>query len=307
MAKETIVQIAAASLRFGIGATREVGMDLADMGLKRVLVFTDPGLKDSEPVATACEAIKAEGVSFEIYDRVRIEPTDSSFQDAAKAASAENFDGFVAVGGGSVIDTAKAANLYATYPADFLDYVNAPLGQAKPVPGPVKPLIAIPTTAGTGSETTGVAVFDYEPSHAKAGISDARLKPALAIVDPDNTKSMPPEIAAATGLDVLCHAIEAYTAVPYTARQHVERPSDRPAYQGSNPITDVWALQALKMAAFYLPRAVSNPADVDARTNMLLASSYAGIGFGSAGAICRTRCRIPFRAWCATSSPRVIT
>lgn len=283
MSRETAVQIASAALRFGQGATREVGMDLADLGLRRVLVFTDPGLADSAIVDCVKQSLEAEGVSYELYDRVRVEPTDASFKDAIAAASAEVFDGFVAVGGGSVMDTAKAANLYATYPADFMDYVNAPIGKGLPVPGPVKPLIAIPTTAGTGSETTGSAIFGLAEMKAKTGISHPLLKPALAIVDPDNVKTVTPEIAACTGLDVLCHAIEAYTAVPFTARQHVERPSKRPAYQGSNPITDIWALEAIRVVAQYLQRVVDFPGDDEARTQMLLASSYAGIGFGNAG------------------------
>ena len=115
----------------------------------------------------------------------------------------------VALGGGSAIDTAKAVNLYTTYPpADFLDYVNAPIGKAIPVPGPLKPLIAIPTTAGTGSETTGVSIFDLTSMEAKTGIASRRLKPTLGLLDPDHTRSMPPQVAASTGLDILSHAIE---------------------------------------------------------------------------------------------------
>jgi len=283
MSQETAVQIAAASLRFGEGATREVGMDLADLGLRRVLVFTDPGLAASETVARVRQSIEAEGVSYELYDRVRVEPTDGSFKAAIVAASAEKFDAFVAVGGGSVIDTAKAANLYATYPADFMDYVNAPIGKAVLVPGPLRPLIAIPTTAGTGSETTGSAIFDLVERKAKTGITHPHLKPSLAIVDPDNVRTVTPGIAAYTGLDVLCHAIEAYTAVPFTARQGVDRPNQRPAYQGSNPITDVWALESIRIVAKYIQRIDDFPNDDEVRRQMLLASSYAGIGFGNAG------------------------
>ena len=190
----------------------------------------------------------------------------------------------MAVGGGSVIDTAKAVNLYTTYPpADFLDYVNAPIGKAMPVPGPLKPLIAIPTTAGTGSETTGVSIFDLTALHAKTGIASRRLKPTLGLLDPDNTRTMPPEVAASSGLDILSHAVESFTALPYAARPRPDRPALRPAYQGSNPISDVWSLQALRMVAGYLVRAVEDPADDEARAQMLLAASYAGVGFGNAG------------------------
>jgi hydroxyacid-oxoacid transhydrogenase len=175
-------------------------------------------------------------------------------------------------------------NLYTTYPpADFLDYVNPPVGKGLPVPGPVKPLMAIPTTAGTGSETTGVSIFDVTKLHAKTGISSRRLKPVLGLLDPENTRTMPPEVAASSGLDILSHAIESFTALPYTGRARPDRPALRPAYQGSNPISDVWALQALRMVARYLLRAVADPSDDEARAEMLLAAAYAGLGFGNSG------------------------
>src|SRR5207249_29119 len=185
--------------------------------------------------------------------------------------------------GGSTIDTAKAANLYATYPADFLDYVNAPIGRGLPAPGPLKPLIAIPTTAGTGSETTGVAIFDDLERKAKTGIAHRHLRPSLGLVDPENTRTLPPAVAAASGLDVLSHALESYTAIPYDSRPRPDRPLLRPAYQGSNPISDIWAIKALELVAKNLPRAVFDPSDDEARSQMLLAAAIAGIGFGNAG------------------------
>src|SRR5204863_9672191 len=236
------------------------------------------------PVRTAIDSLERSGVAYALYDRVRVEPSDDSFLDAIAFGRARPFDAFVAVGGGSSIDTAKAVNLYTTYPpADFLDYVNPPIGKGLPVPGPLKTLIAIPTTAGTGSETTGVSIFDYRRLHAKTGIASRRLKPTLGLLDPENTKTMPPAGAASTGLDILSHAIESYTAMPFTDRPRPDRPSLRPAYQGSNPISDVWSMEALRMVARFLVRAVDDPSDDEARANMLLASSYAGVGFGNAG------------------------
>jgi hydroxyacid-oxoacid transhydrogenase len=284
MTHEIAFEMAASNVRFGAGVTREVGMDLADLRAKRVLVLTDPVLAKLQPIAAVLESLTANQIEAVLYSDVRIEPTDASFKDAIAFARDGEYDAIVAVGGGSTIDTAKAVNLYVTYPpADFLDYVNPPIGKGMPVPGPLKPLIAIPTTAGTGSETTGVAIFDFVEMHAKTGIASRRLKPTLGILDPENTRTMPSQVAASSGLDILSHAIESYTALPYRERSLPERPLVRPAYQGSNPISDVWSLEALRMVAKYLVRAFDDPEDDEARAAMILAASYAGVGFGNAG------------------------
>ncbi len=276
-------EMAASNVRFGAGVTREVGFDLQGMGVRRVGVFADPVAGRLDSGQRVVESLESAGIEYSVFDRVRVEPNDASFADAIAFATAGEFDGFVAVGGGSTIDTAKAANLYSTYPAELLTYVNPPVGMGTAVPGPLKPLIAVPTTAGTGSETTGVAILDYSPLHVKTGISHRRLKPTLGLLDPDNTRTAPAEVTASAGLDVLCHAIESYTALPFDQRPRPERPALRPAYQGSNPISDVWSLEALRLCIDYLPRAAEDPGDDDARGKMLLAASYAGIGFGSAG------------------------
>lgn len=283
MALETIFTTDASSLKFGPGATREVGADMARLGARRVLVVTDPQLASSVPVATTMESLREAGLEAVLFDRVRVEPTDGSFQEVIAFATEGRFEGYVGVGGGSSIDTAKVANLYATYPADLLTYVNRPIGRGEPVPGPLKPLIAIPTTAGTGSEATGVAIFDLVAMHAKTGIAHRALRPTLGIVDPRNTRTLPPMVAACTGFDVLCHAIESLTALPYDQREAPETPALRPAYQGANPISDVWAARALEMAAQHIVRAYHDPTDEEARSQMLLAASLAGMGFGSAG------------------------
>ena len=283
MREETAFTMDASGIKFGPGVTREVGHDMARLGARRVMVVTDPWLAGSGLVAPVLEALRAAGIEAVLFDRVRVEPTDESIRDAVAFAADGRFDGYVAVGGGSSIDTAKAADLYATYPAEFLAYVNPPIGQGQPVPGPLQPLIAVPTTAGTGSETTGVAIFDYTPLHAKTGIAHRALRPALGLIDPDNTRSLPPRVAACTGLDVLSHALESLTALPFHRRPAPEHPGLRPAYQGSNPISDVWAARAIAMVARHLLRAIEDPSDDEARGQMLLAATFAGIGFGNAG------------------------
>ena len=283
MALETAFTIDTSSIKYGPGVTREVGHDMRRLGAQRVMVLTDAQLAQGAAVATAVAALKAAGIDAVLFDQVRVEPTSSSFLQAIEFASRGKFDGYLAVGGGSVIDTAKAANLYATYPADLLAYVNPPIGRGEPVPGPLQPLIAVPTTAGTGSETTGVAIFDFTEMHAKTGIAHRALRPNLGILDPDNTRTLPKLVAASSGLDVLSHALESLTALPYNQRAAPAAPELRPAYQGANPISDIWCGKAIQMVAANIVRAIQDPDDGDARSQMLLAAAYAGIGFGNAG------------------------
>jgi alcohol dehydrogenase class IV len=213
---------------------------------------------------------------------VEVEPTDRSMEEAAEFARAADFDGLIAVGGGSAIDTGKVVNLLTCHPAPLRDYLNRPVGRGVPVPGPLRPLIAVPTTAGTGSETTAVAVAHVVEQHVKAGISHRLLRPALGIVDPLNTLTAPPEVTAAAGVDILTHAIESYTTRPYDARPK-HHPPDRPAYVGANPASDVWCEKAIEYVGRYLRRAVLNGLDLEARVHLALAANYAGIGFGNAG------------------------
>lgn len=283
MAFETAFTMDASSIKYGPGVTREVGYDMKRLGGRRVMVVTDPNLSDSEPVRVTLQALRDEGIDAVFFDQARAEPTDISFKEAISFAVDGRFDGYVGVGGGSSIDTAKVADLYATYPADFLDYVNYPVGKGLPVPGQLKPLIGIPTTAGTGSETTGVAIFDLLEMHAKTGIAHRALRPAVGIVDPNNTRTLPRMAAACTGFDVLCHALESLTAMPYSERPAAESPGLRPAYQGANPISDVWSARAIQMVSENIVRVVEDPSDDEARGQMILAATFAGIGFGNAG------------------------
>ncbi|MEX2426559.1 MAG: hydroxyacid-oxoacid transhydrogenase [Thermomicrobiaceae bacterium] len=283
MARETAFTMDTSAIKFGAGVTREVGQDMLRLGARRVMVVTDPRLSSSPSVETAMGALKEAGIEAVLYDKSRVEPTDQSFRKAIEFAVEGRFEGFVAIGGGSSIDTAKAANLYSTYPAEFLTYVNPPIGEGTPVLGALKPLIAIPTTAGTGSETTGVAIFDFVEMHAKTGIAHRALRPSLGIIDPDNTRSMPQMVAACSALDVLSHAVESLTAAPYDNREAPSSPAYRPAYQGSNPISDIWAARAIEMMARNIDEAVFNPENDEARSEMMLAAAYAGIGFGNAG------------------------
>jgi hydroxyacid-oxoacid transhydrogenase len=283
MVLESVITIDSASIKFGFGATKEIGFDMKELGVRKIMVVTDRALADKEPVKVVLKSLKDEGLEVVLYPQAHVEPTDVSFKEAIAFAQKGKFDGFVGVGGGSSMDTAKVADLYATYPSDFLTYVNAPIGKGTPVPGPIKPLICVPTTAGTGSETTGVAIFDLQEMRAKTGFAHRFLRPVMGIVDPDNTRTLPPMVAACTGFDVLVHALESYTALPFNRRQAPANPRLRPAYQGSNPVSDIWALKAIEMVRHNIVRVMKDPTDDEARSQMMIAATFAGIGFGNAG------------------------
>ncbi|KAK7470652.1 hypothetical protein VKT23_002075 [Stygiomarasmius scandens] len=284
--KEYAFEVAASNLRFGDGVTAEVGMDLKNMKARKVGVFTDPIVAKLTPMKTALASLESQSdLPFEVYDQVLAEPTEDSWRSAIAWARKHDFTHFLAVGGGSVIDTAKAANLFTVFKdADLMDYINAPIGKGTAVDRALRPLIAVPTTAGTGSETTGAAIVDITSRSFKTGIASRALKPVLGIVDTQNTESCPTEVHISAGLDVLFHSMESYTAIPYTER--MPRPANpilRPAYQGSNPVADIFSMWALQTTVKYLPRVAKNRDDYEARRQMLLAASFAGIGFGNAG------------------------
>jgi hydroxyacid-oxoacid transhydrogenase len=280
---ETVLEIEAPRVKFGRGAIDELGAEAAALGLRRVALFTDARLARLPFVDRARCSLEAAGVDVAFFDQVRIEPTDGSFRAAAAFAREARVDGYVSVGGGSAIDTAKAANLYATYPAPFERYVNAPLGEGAPIPGPLAPHIACPTTSGTGSECTGIAIFDFEAHAVKTGIASRRLRPVLGIVDPDATRTLPAAVVAASGFDVLAHALESFTAKPYLQRSRPTSPLARPLSQGANPYSDLACVEALRLLGAHLVPAVDDAADDDAREAVMYAATLAGIGFGNAG------------------------
>jgi alcohol dehydrogenase class IV len=276
-------EVDANRVRFGRGLLEETGDAARALGMTRVALFTDPGLATLPSVATVRDSLRAAGIDVVLYDRVEVEPTDASFKAAAAFATDGRFDGYVSVGGGSTIDTCKAANLYATYPADFMAYVNPPIGGGVMVPGPLKPHIACPTTSGTGSECTGIAIFDLLEMGAKTGIVSRRLRPSLGIVDPDVLRTLPSVVVASSGFDVLSHALESYTALPYSRRTRPRTGEERPSSQGANPFSDIASLEAMRLLGRYMERAVADPSDDEAREQMMFAAMLAGIGFGNAG------------------------
>lgn len=273
---------------FGAGTLEEVGAHAKSLGMTRVALYTDRTLARLPCVETVAKSLRDKAIRVAIFDGVEIEPSDRSLRTAIAFAATDSFDGFVSVGGGSVIDTCKAVSLYSTYPpADFLDYVNKPLGRALAAPGPLKPHIACPTTFGTSSECTNVAIFNFLELGTKAGISNRAIKPALGLIDPNALMTLPPQVVAANGMDVFSHALESYTARPFMQRPASEDPTDRPVIQGRNPFSDINCLEAIRLIGANLVRAIQDPADVEARSKLAFAGLLGGIGFRTAG------CHVP--------------
>jgi hydroxyacid-oxoacid transhydrogenase len=290
---ESVFTLEATQLKFGIGAADELGWELNRLGLKRVLLVADSRLHAFGLIERIETILRQSGIGFERFEDVAVEPTLESLQRAAAFASAQDVDGFVALGGGSTIDTAKVSNLISVHGFDIIDYVNPPIGGGRKPPSPLKPLIALPTTSGSGAEATTVAVLDIPELKVKTGISHRYMRPTLAIVDPDLARTTPAGVTASCGLDVVCHAIESYISKPFNQRPKPASPDDRPPYQGSNPVADIWSLKAIEFGGTYLARAVADGNDTEARGTMMLGATMAGIGFGTAGVHIPHACAYP--------------
>ncbi len=280
---ESVFTYGAPLLKFGSGASDEIGFDLSRYGVERVLVVTDAGLAATGIPQRVADQMAQFGIEAHVFDGVHVEPTDESMERAiAHARDTGPYDAYVAVGGGSAIDTAKAINLLTTNPGELMDYINKPVGAGKAPEKPLNPLVAVPTTTGTGAESTTVCIMDVLSLKVKTGISHARLRPTLAVVDPALTRTQPSGVTASSGMDILCHALESYTARPYTSYER-KRPEQRVPYNGANPIGDMWSEKAMSLLAESFRQSVRDGSDEDARFKMAMAATFAGLGFGNAG------------------------
>ncbi len=275
---ESAFTVEAARVTFGRGALAEVGDRARALGITRVGLFTDPTIAALPWFAEVAASLRAAAIDVAVFDAVAIEPTDASIDDAARFARDARLDGYVSIGGGSTIDTAKLANLLARHGGPLRRYVSPPLGDGERVPE-LAPHLACPTTCGTGSEVTAIAVFKL--GHAKTGISSSQLRPSEAIVDPRCTATLPASVVAASGMDVLCHALESYTARSFSARTQPMPPTARPLSQGANPWSDLGCREALRLLGVHLRSAVAG--DREAREQVMWAATLAGIAFGNAG------------------------
>jgi len=276
--------LAIPKLTFGRGCLDEAGARVAARGMTRIALFTDPNLKDGPYVATVLQSIRDVGLETAIFSEIRIEADDTRVKNAARFIAGGNFDGVVSVGGGSVMDTAKAAIVYGLYPRDeFLDYFPPPLGAGEPIPGALLPHLACPTTSGTGSECTSLSVIRINDLNTKFVLGNPLLLPDEALVDPTCCDSLPGNIVASTGFDLLSHAIECYTSKAYTRWAKVGDPRKRPYLQGANPWSDLAATRALELVGKYLERGVNDASDSEARDQLMWGATLAGMAFGNTG------------------------
>jgi alcohol dehydrogenase class IV len=269
------------NVTFGVGASRELADVIAEYGASSALVVTDSGVADAGVLDDAVASLEED--TYAVFDGVEPEPSLDVFRDALETAAAVDPDFVVGVGGGSSMDVAKTTSVVHAADGDVLDYVAPPTGGGEPVPGPGLPTACLPTTAGTGSETSPVTVISLPAEDLKVGISSRHQRPDVALVDPGLTVSLPPGPTASSGMDALSHAIEAYVTRRYDAKPSPDARADRPDYNGRSVLTDQFARTAIELIGDSLRNAVDNGQDLAARRRMSLASLMAGVAFTNAG------------------------
>ena len=266
----------AGQLIFGRGAVRRLGEEALRMRLRKILIVTDKHLVEAGLLALVRMPLESVGVSIEVFDGGEPEPSIELAEALVAAARESKPDGILGLGGGSNMDLAKIAATLLTHGGAVRDYV----GEDK-VPGPVLPLICVPTTAGTGSEVSASTVLTDKTNQLKVGLLSNYLRPRLAVVDPDLTVSCPKKVTADSGIDALTHAIEAYTAIDN--EDFPLPPEERSTYQGRHPFGDMLAEKAITLVGQHLVHAVQEPTDMAAREGMALAATLAGMAFSNVG------------------------
>ncbi|WP_312832158.1 iron-containing alcohol dehydrogenase [Sedimentibacter saalensis] len=275
----------------GSGAALRTGLKVKQMGLKKVLLVYDKGLKDVGIADTIAESLKNAGIEIVVYDKVLPDPPDTMVEEGAVMARSEKIDGIVAVGGGSSMDTAKGINVLMNNEPPIMQYFGV---QKNLKPG--VPMVFIPTTSGTGSEVTNMCVISCTSRGNKDSVVSPVCVATLAIVDPDLTMGLPPKMTATTGVDALAHAVESITGAQ------------------ANPLSDALARDAIRTIAKYLPVACHDGSNIEAREQMILASTFAGMAFTnglvhlghSIGHTLGAKFHIPHGIGCAIALPEVI-
>jgi 4-hydroxybutyrate dehydrogenase len=245
---------------FGIGVSRSVGDEAAALGIKRVLIVTDPGVERAGLANGIREALAEAGIAAHTYTGVDGNPTEDNIEGGARAYAEHGAEGVIALGGGSPMDAGKLVALRARCQLSF-EELDDSIDGGRHVPADLPPIITVPTTAGTGSEVGRSAVVTVRSTQRKTVVFSPRLLARVALLDPELTRSMPPAITAATGFDALTHCVEAYLA------------------KGDHPMADAIALSGVDIVAKFLERAVSDGADLEARGMMMKAAMMGAVAF----------------------------
>lgn len=270
-------------VKFGIGASGELPSAIREHGASSVLFVTDRGIEDAGIIGHLLDVLDGHDIATAVHAAVEPEPSVDVYEEAMRAVADHDTDLVVGVGGGSSMDVAKTASVLADGDGSVLDYAAPPVGDGRSIPTSERPCICLPTTSGTGSETSPVAVVSDPDANRKGGLSDRRLRPAMALVDPTLITSLPPAPTAFSGMDALGHAVESYSAIRFDAKPRPSNPEERPDYNGRSVLTDQLARKAIELVGDNLRRAVDNGNDLDARRNMALASLLAGMAFTNSG------------------------
>ncbi len=266
----------AGTLVFGRESVNQLGDIAGRLSSKRVLVVTDAVLVKAGIADRVVKPLAESGAAVEVFSGCLPEPPVEVIRAAADAARAFQPDVLVGLGGGSNMDAAKLVAVLLAHGGDPADWV----GDSR-IPGPVFPLVCVPTTAGTGSEVSAAAVFTDTANKIKVSTLSPFLRPTYAVVDPLLTVGCPKQVTADSGIDALTHAIEAYTAADQD--EFVTRPGGRTVYQGKNPLADMMAVECIQLVGRFLRRAVNNPTDLEARDGMAMAATLGGLAFSNAG------------------------
>ena len=270
------------NIKFGVDSIQELPSMLERRNVSTATIITDPGVEGAGVIDTIGDVLSGT-IDYHVYSDVEPEPSLSVYEDVLSFVEEVDSDVIIGVGGGSSMDVAKTTGIVHEHGGDVLSYAAPPTGGGEPIPGSGTPTICIPTTAGTGSETSPVSVVSLPDEDIKVGLSSRHQIPDTALVDPKLMVSLPPGPTASSGMDALSHALEAYTTTTYDARECPSDPLDRPDYGGRTIVTDQLAKTAISLVSDNLQNAVNNGQNLEARRNMALASLLAGMAFTNAG------------------------
>jgi alcohol dehydrogenase class IV len=288
---ETVWNFQMPEIRFGRGAVSELGFQFHDLGVEEGahgLIVTDENLMDIGHSERIREHLTDAGFNVDIYDDAEREPSISAINDCLSFVrdeqGEEGYDFYVGFGGGSCMDTAKATRAVIENGGEPLDYIAEPTGEGEALTESEIPLILMPTTAGTGAETSPVAILSVEEENIKEGISSNHVRADAAVLDPTFTTTLPPDITARTAMDALDHAIEGYTTHQFDDLMHASDPASRPTYAGRTPVTEQFSEAAIDLLSSNVRQVVNNGDDIEARSAMLQGALFGAIAGLTAGA-----------------------